>query len=193
MKVLDDPDRLLADAHAGQPDWAAIYHVVRRPMYAAVRAALRPHRCYQGHSEEDVVATAFEELMRKGLDDVTSLVGTARIVAFRRAIDIVRRPVREEPCGNVRDVVDDDDLAQELARRQHLCDRIVGLLDQLPDRQRVAIQETVMKRRSCADLADQWGVSHQAVSKLRRKGLGHLLTLLRDPPEVGDRHEEETG
>jgi RNA polymerase sigma factor (sigma-70 family) len=192
MKVLDDPDRLLADAHAGHPDWAAIYHVVRRPMYAAVRAALRPHRCYQGHSEDDVVATAFEELMRKGLDDVTSLVGKARIVAFRRAIDVVRRPNREEPCGSVCDIEDDESLARELERQHHLCERIMGLLDRLPERQRVAIEETVMKRRSCADLAAQWGVSHQAVSKLRRKGLGHLLALLDDVPEAGGRPEEDT-
>ncbi len=182
MKVLDAPDRLLRDAQAGDPDWAAIYLVVRRPMYLAVWRCLRPCRCYGGFSDDDVVARAFDQLMGNGLEGVTSLVGTARVIAYRRAVDLVRRRNLEEPCDWLEQVQDDDELAAELERREDMLNRATDLLERLPGRQRHAVVETVMNRRSCTDVAKDLGVSHQAVSKARNNGIEHLSFWLEDEP-----------
>lgn len=193
MKVLEDPDRLLRDAQAGDPDCAAIYRVVRVPMYRAVRRCLRPCRSYGGFSDDDIVARAFEELMGGGLAGVKSLVATARVIAYRRAIDLLRKR-NPEVCHDCLEYIEDDDeLAAELERRENQLERATELLDRLPDRQRLAVVETVMNRRSCTEVAGQLDVTHQAVSKLRSKGLQHLLLWLVDgePPDK-EPPEEET-
>lgn len=41
VKILDDPDELLAQALAGNPDWDAIWQAVEKPMRWAVRRILR--------------------------------------------------------------------------------------------------------------------------------------------------------
>lgn len=195
MKVLDDPDRLLRDAQAGDPDPAAIYRVVRRPMYLAVWRCLRPFHSYGGLSDDDVVACAFDELMRGQLRGVKSLVGTARVIAYRRAVDLVRKRNKEESRDCLEDIEDDDRLAAELERKEYLLDRAIELLEDLTKRQRFAVVETVMKRRSCTDVARRLGVSHQAVSKVRSKGLQHLLIWLLNEEPLNEEppDEEEIG
>lgn len=190
MRVLNDPDRLLRDAQAGNPDWFAIYRVVRRPMYLAVWRCLRSCRCYGGLTDDDVVARAFDELT-KGLHGVHSLVGTARVIAYRRAIDLVRQRHPEEPRDGLDDIQDDDQLAVELERREVMLNRATGLLDRLTDRQRLAVVETVMKGRSCAAVAGQLNVSPQAVSKLKGKALDHLLVWLVEEERSGGESWEE--
>jgi DNA-directed RNA polymerase specialized sigma24 family protein len=177
MKVLDDPDRLLRDAQAGHPDYEAIYRVVRRPMYLAVWRCLRPYRSYGGFCDDDVVAKAFQELVG-GIEGVRSLVGKARVIAYRRAVDLVRKRNLEEPRDCMEGVEDDEELAAHLERMEELFDRATALLERLPVRQRFAVVETVMNRRSCTEVAGELDVSHQAVSKLRKKGLDHLLVWL---------------
>lgn len=186
MKVLDTPDQLLRDAQAGRPDWTAIYRVVRRPMYVAVWRCLRACRCYGGLSDDDVVARAFDQLMESGLEGVKSLVGTARVIAYRRAVDLVRRRNVEEPRDWLEKIQDDDELAAELERTEDMLNRAVNLLERLSEGQRIAVVETVMKRRSCTDVAADLGVTHQAVSKLRRKGLDHLSAWLAEKESSND-------
>ncbi len=189
MKVLDDPDRLLRDAQGGDPDCAAIYRVVRRPMYLAVWRCLRPYRSYGGICDDDVVAKAFDELVA-GIDGVRSLVGKARVIAYRRAVDVVRKRNLEEPRDCLEDVENEEELAARLERMEELFDRATALLERLSARQRLAVVETVMNHRSCTEVAGELDVSHQAVSKLRNKGLGHLLEWLVEEESAG---EEGTG
>ena len=190
--VLDDPDRLLRAAQRGTPDCAAIYSVVRGPMYAAVWRCLRPCQSYGGLCDDDIVARAFDELMSKPMCGVKSLVGTARVIAYRRAIDLVRKRNPEEPRDCLEDIQDDDKPAAELGRREDLSKRAADLLERLPTGQRLAILETVMNRRTCTELAEQLDVSHQAVSKARRKGLERLTGWLRNEGRSDeDRREEE--
>ncbi len=178
---MDDPKELLVEAQAGNPDWAAIYQAVRSPMYRAVRRALRPYRSYGGLCDDDIVETAFEKLMNLDLDHVSSLVGMGRVVAYRRAVELVRRRNPEDPSAvidDMADIGDDEMLAEQLDRRDELLDRALDYLDLLPERQGWAVRETVLNGRSHAEVAAEMGVSHQAVSKLVRKGLCHLRTLL---------------
>jgi RNA polymerase sigma factor (sigma-70 family) len=194
MKILDDPDRLLRDAQAGRSDCAAIYRLVRKPMYVAVWRCLRPCQSYGGLTDDDVVARAFDELMNGGLHGATSLLGKARVIAYRRAVDVVRRRNPEECRDCLEDIEDDEELADELERRECLSNRAAVLLDRLPAGQRLAIVETVMKRRTCSDVAAQLDVSHQAVSKARKKGLERLLVWLFEEDALDGRPpEEESG
>ncbi len=146
VTLLGDRDQLPAEAR-DEPDWAAVYLSVREPMFRAVWRVLRRHRSYCGECGEDIVMKAFHELMRKGLDGVTSPVGLAVTIAHRRALDVVGRSSRETPCAAFDDVEDDELLAEELLRREELFTHVTSCLDRLPDRQRIAFVETVMKDR----------------------------------------------
>ncbi len=193
VKILDDPEELLANALAGHPDWDAIWRVVRDPLRWAVRSVLRG-RCYGGCNEDDVVQAAFEELMNKGFEGAPSLTARAWIIGWRRAQDLLRQrnpEPRAEPCRFVAVDIDDEVvLAEMLRERAERFRRALVALAQLPDKQRYAVEQTVLKGRSRTAVARELGVSHQAVSKLRIKGIGRLRALLaQDSPPW----EEETG
>lgn len=140
-------------------------------MFRAVWRVLRRHRSYCGECGEDIVMKAFHELMRKGLDGVTSPVGLAVTIAHRRAFDVVGRSSRETPCAAFDDVEDDELLAEELLRREELFTQVTSCLDRRPDRQRIAFVETVMKDRPVKEVAQEelGGVTTQATYALRAK------------------------
>lgn len=51
---------------------------------------------------------------------------------------------------------------------------LTAMVAGLPRLQRIAIEETVMKGRTLADVARELGITHQAVSMAKRGGLKHL-------------------
>lgn len=181
MQTLDDPDELLAAALAGHADWDAIWRTVRDPMRWAVRSVLRG-QSHGGCNEDDVVQAAFEELMIKGFDGAPSLIGRAWVIGWRRAKDLLRRRDPEpqaDPCRFLGMEIDDElVLAETLRERAARYKRAVVTLGQLPDKQRYVVEQTVLKGRSGSAVARDLGVSHQAVSKLRNKGIERLRRLL---------------
>lgn len=180
VKLLDDPDQLLADAQSGEPDWLAIYRVVRKPMYGAVWRVLRPHQSYGGQCDDDIVMRAFEQLRACKLHGVKSLVCVARVIAYRRALDVVARPSKEVLYATFEDTAGTEVLAEELQRREQLFEGAKNCLEKLPDRQRLAVKETIMKRRAVQEVAenDLGGVSTQAVYKLRLKAIENIRRCL---------------
>lgn len=183
VKLLDDADKLLAEAQAGDPDWGAIYRIVRLPMYRAVWRVLRPQSSYDGICDDDIVAEAFLEVVRRDLDGTHSLVGIARVTAYRRAIDLVRKQNKEVVCLAFEETIDDEDLAEELRRKDELCCRAMECAERLPHHQRIALLETVLSRRPVKEVAahDLGGVSTQAVYALRRKAIANVQRCLGDP------------
>jgi RNA polymerase sigma factor (sigma-70 family) len=193
VKILDDQDELLAQALAGHPDWDAIWRTVEKPMRWAVRRILR-RRSYGGANEDDVVHTAFEELMVKGFEGAPSLVARAQVVARRRALDLMHRrnpEPRADPCRFLGVESEDEVVVAEMLRDKAMWfTHSMAALAQLPDKQRYVVEQTVLKGGSGSALARELGVSHQAVSKLRNKGLDRLRQILAEdrPPD-----EKEAG
>jgi RNA polymerase sigma factor (sigma-70 family) len=193
VKILDDQDELLAQALAGHPDWDAIWRTVEKPMRWAVRRILR-RRSYGGANEDDVVHTAFEELMVKGFEGAPSLVARAQVVARRRALDLMHRrnpEPRADPCRFLGVESEDEVVVAEMLREKAMWFmHSMAALAQLPDKQRYVVEQTVLKGGSGSALARELGVSHQAVSKLRNKGLDRLRQILAEdrPPD-----EKEAG
>jgi RNA polymerase sigma factor (sigma-70 family) len=181
VKILGDPDELLASALDGDADWDAIWRTVGNPMRWAVRSVLRG-QSYGGSNEDDVVQAAFEELMAKGFEGAPSLVGRARVVAWRRALDLVRRrnpEPRADPCRFFKVETDDEVvIAEALREKAVLLERTLVSLAELSDKQRYVVEQTVLQGRSRTAVARELGVSHQAVSKLRSKGIARLRVVL---------------
>lgn len=190
MKILDDPDELLAQALAGNPDWDAIWQAVEKPMRWAVRRILRG-RSYGGANEDDVVHTAFEELMIKGFEGAPTLVARAQVVAWRRALDLMHRrnpEPRADPCRFLAVEGEDEVVLAEMLREKAMrFTRVIAVLAQLPDKQRYVVEQTVLKGRSGSALARELRVSPQAVSKLRNKGLDRLRQILAEDRPPGEK------
>lgn len=200
-----DPHQLLADAQGGDPDWGAIYRLVREPMYRTVWRVVRRDRSYCGQCDDDIVMKAFEELMRKELAAVTSLVAMAMRIARCRALDVVAGTSREVPYACFDDdgvtarrrlfrVEPDERVAEELMRSEELFKRVVSCLPQLAEHQRIAFVETVMNRRPVQDVAekDLGGVSTQAVYKLRQKATRNIRRCLGSIDGADEEPEEGT-
>lgn len=186
---MDDPDELLMNALAGHADWDAIWRTVSGPMRWAVRSILRG-RSFGGSNEDDVVQAAFEELMIKGFDGAPSLVARAWVIAWRRAHDLVRRRIPEpcaDPCRFLATENEDEVvLAEMLREKAALFGRVLVGLAELSDKQRYAVEQTVLKNRALSSVARELGVSHQAVGKLRNKGIERLRRFLAEEWRPGE-------
>ena len=159
-------------------DWAATYAEHRRAMRTTAAMAIGGrHKELLGKSADDVVGDVLAELMVKDLTHVTNLRSYLTSAVRNRVRDLQRRSRHERPedlefdalvgVDDVEGPVDDHELAQQAAHA----------LEQLPERERYAIVERVMKCRPAQEVGPELCVKPQRVSQLVNAGLGRLRKL----------------
>jgi RNA polymerase sigma factor (sigma-70 family) len=162
----------------GDVNWAAIYAEHGRAMRTAAMAALGgPDKEILGKSADDIVGDVLAELMLKDLGPVTNLRSYLTSAVRNRVRDLQRRSRHERPEAidfdamvGVEDLEDPIDRA-ELARQAK------ASLDELPERERYALVERIMKCRPAKDVAAELGIKPQQVSQLYNAALGRLRKL----------------
>ena len=176
-------------------DWATIYAEHGDAMrVVAIVAMGGPDKEVMGRTADNVVGDLVAELMVKGQDlsTITNLRGYLTAAVRNRVRDLHRRSKFERPEAlEADDVVGDDDI-EAAVDREELARQAMAALDELPERERYAIVERVMKCRPGQEVGPELGVEPQRVSQLVNAGLGRLrklpafTELLRfDPPLPG--------
>ena len=161
-------------------DWAAIYAEHGRAMRAAALAAIGgPDKEILGKSADDIVGDLVAEFMVNGADlsQKRNLRGYLAAAVRNRVRDLHRRSRFERPeAHDPDDVVEYDDI-EDAVDREELASQATAALDQLPERERYAIVERVMKCRPAQEVGPELGVMPQRVSQLVNAGLGRLRKL----------------
>jgi RNA polymerase sigma factor (sigma-70 family) len=160
-------------------DWAAIYAEHRRAMRAAAVTALgRLDTEILGQSADDIVSGVVRELMVRGeVPTTTNLRGYLTAAVRNRVRDLMRRSRHEKPdVGDLDEMIGVDDIEAPTDRAELVRQALNGL-DHLPERERYAITERLMKRRAARDIAEELGVTPQRISQLVNAGLGRLQQL----------------
>lgn len=164
------------------PDWAAIYAEHGHAMWLAARGViggqLTLDKEAHGKSADDVVGDVIAELMPKGLPQKQSnLRGFLTAVTRRRAIDAVRRAKHEAPTDiDFEEIVGVEGI-EDTVDRELLTATAVDALDALPERERYAIEQTVMLQRQAKDVGPELNVTPQRVSQLVSQGIRRLREL----------------
>jgi DNA-directed RNA polymerase specialized sigma24 family protein len=183
-----DWDRLLDEWRAGRAQTADLYRALRGPMYRAARQGVRSITAQRPDTQdvEDAVFTAFKELEQKDPATVTSIVGLARRIAYRRGQDRGRAAVRrreqiaqamEDPTIVEAMAVTEQEVAAE-AERERLYVRAAACLDELTPDQADVVRATVMGDEGLSDWAFRNEKSHQAASRQRDRALKALARCI---------------
>jgi DNA-directed RNA polymerase specialized sigma24 family protein len=191
-----DWEGLLEDWRIGRAGTAELYAALRSPMYRAARQGVASitSRIPDSADVEEAVFTAFTGLEKKDPNQVTSIVGLARRMAFRRGQDQGRAAMRRreqleealaDPAFIEAAKVTEKEVALE-AERERTFERAVACLDQLTGDQQDVIRATVMGRESLSDWAFRKDKTHQAASGQRDRALKALRRCI----EQGDADEE---
>jgi RNA polymerase sigma factor (sigma-70 family) len=163
------------------PDWAAVFAEHYSVMYAAAASVLGGQSAL-GVDADDVVSIALNEAIRRGIPaDIEQLHSYLAGIARRRAIDALRR--RKHQASDPPDPA--TELAPRIARdgpdvlavKAELASEVAGHLDVLPERERFALEQSVMRDRTRAEVAEELKVTPQRVSQLVNAGLGRLRLL----------------
>jgi RNA polymerase sigma factor (sigma-70 family) len=150
-------------------------------MRAAALAAIggRANNEILGKSADDIVGDLIAEFMVKGTDlsQKSNLRGYLTSAVRNRVRDLHRRSRFEGP-----EALEPDDVAglvdiEDAVDREELAGQATAALDQLPERERYAVVERVMKRRPAQEVGPELGVTSQRVSQLVNAGLGRLRRL----------------
>jgi RNA polymerase sigma factor (sigma-70 family) len=175
------PDPALMNARAGSRDWSAIFSQYYPVMYAAAASVLKGQTAL-GVDADDIVSIALGEAISKGLTPgVEQLHSYLARIARLRAIDALRR--RKHQAGDPPDPGTESaariatDGPEELAILSELASEIAAHLDKLPERERVALEGTILRDRPRAEVAAVLGVTPQRVSQLVGAALGRLRQL----------------
>jgi RNA polymerase sigma factor (sigma-70 family) len=158
-------------------DWAAIYAEHGQAMRLAARSAMGgPDKEILGKTSDDVVGDLVAEFMVKGTDLSTkgNLRGYLTAAVRNRVRDLQRRSKFEHPADIAPDDVVSDEDVEAAVDREELAAQAVAVLDELPERERYAIVENVMKCRQAKDVGPELGVKPQRVSQLVNAALGSL-------------------
>jgi RNA polymerase sigma factor (sigma-70 family) len=175
-------DELVQRWQAGYGDVRGLYELLREGMHQAARRGIQRvlAKPPDEHQVQDVVYTAFVELLRGDPAAMTSPVGLARTIAYRRGIDEGRRILRERQRISSIDALD---LAASLpdrreilaaAEEEALIQLVTRCLETLTNDQRAVVRATVMAGQTLSDWALTAGTSHQAVSRQRSRALEAL-------------------
>ncbi len=200
-----DPQQLLSDAQDGDPDWGAIFLVVRQPMRRAARSSMLTMGVDDVPAVDDALVLGFRRLQRYGLVGRTKLVGFARSVAYNAGRDTARALIRrreffpDEPSETIADpdptpeelvvIREDDETAQQEFEMRYKA--AIECLETLTPGQREAVVEVEMGDKNDSELADETGVSHTAIWKRRTKGIEKLKECVRAKlANRDDGHEE---
>ncbi len=165
-------------------DWAGIYAEHGQAMRVAARAAMGGKkkdsiREVLGKTADEVVGDVIEELMTKGADltQVGNVRGYLNAAVRNRVRDLHRRSKFEAPDDLDPDVIVGDEDIEAAVDREELRQQAVAGLDQLPERERYALEERIMKRRPAQDVAAELEVKPQQVSQLYNAALKKLRQL----------------
>jgi RNA polymerase sigma factor (sigma-70 family) len=161
-------------------DWAAIYAENGGAIRAAALAAIGgPDKEILGKSADDIVGDLIVEFMVNGTDlsQKSDLRGYLTAAVRNRVRDLHRRSKFERPEAlDPDDVVGHEDI-EDAVDRDELASQATAALDQLPERERYAIVERVMKCRPAQEVGPELDVRPQRVSQLVNAGLGRLRKL----------------
>lgn len=181
-------DRLLDDWRAGRAQTADLYAALRSPMYRAARQGVVSITSQRPDPQdvEDAVFTAFKELEQKDPTTVTSIVGLARRIAYRRGQDRGRAAVRRreqieraaaDPAFIEATTVTEKEIAVEAAS-ERVYAQAMRCLDELTADQAAVVRATVMGDEGLSDWAFRNGKSHQAASRQRDRALKALARCI---------------
>lgn len=140
-------------------DFAKLENIVREHSRFIFKVAYGVLR--NSHDAEDVVQEVFLRVHRSGTDDIVDMRAWLARIAFRLAIDRVRKPLAEElgpeelPSGDAN--------AEQLAiHRQHVL-QVQRLIAALPDELRHPLVLSAMEELNSTQIAEVLGISESAV------------------------------
>ena len=175
--MLDDFDRLLPRAQAGEPEaFTAIYQDLVRPVAAYLRA--RGVRDIEDATSE-VFISVFTGVARF-VGEQAQLRSWVFTIAHRRAVDGWRRSGRRpletayEPADDVRVTPSAESEALDLLGGH----RVLELLDRLTEDQREVLSLRVIADLTVDQVAAVMGRQPGAVKALQRRGLATLREVL---------------
>ncbi|MEV1066008.1 hypothetical protein [Streptomyces sp. NPDC050263] len=196
---IDDED-LLEAWRQGKLSRRDLYVGVSAPMRQAARRGIRSITSSDPdpHEVDDSVAQAFLELEGREPMEVTSLVGFAVRIAFRRGQDSGRRTIREREqmrsminhLGITADPQFHDDDMCEAAEREVLLGHALRCMAGLTDEQLDIVRTTIMESESLSDWALRAGKSHQSASRQRTRALESLRRCVRSKTSTAGGNDE---
>lgn len=176
-----------------QPNWAAIFADHYQVMHAAAASVLKGQTAL-GVDADDIVSIALNEAIRRGIPaNIQQLHSYLARIARLRAIDALRRRKHQadEPPDPTREALRriEEDGPDELVVQSELASEITAHLNTLPERERFALESTVMRDRPRDEVAAALGVTPQRVSQL----VNAALHRLRELPAFADGPPFDTG
>ncbi|MEX1026943.1 MAG: sigma-70 family RNA polymerase sigma factor [Candidatus Paceibacterota bacterium] len=157
-------------------DWDTIRETHAPMVWSTVARILKRHDdaldCFQ-----DVFAEAITRGRRGPVTDWGALL---RWLATRRAIDCLRRRKRQSTVsGNVEQVRDATQSAEQRAAFEELVECVRSELGNLPDRQAEAFWLVCVEERTYEEVAQQMRVQRNAVGVLVHRARQHMRTKLK--------------
>jgi RNA polymerase sigma factor (sigma-70 family) len=126
---------------------------------------------------EDAAQEAFRKLLEKTLPSVSNLRAYVITVTINTAIDMARKGDHEVPQQDFPEGADPQDVEEEV-QRALLAARVREHMQLLGVKERIALQERVLKSRSAVDVGRQLEVTGQRVSQLVTSALEKLRPLV---------------
>jgi RNA polymerase sigma factor (sigma-70 family) len=175
-------EELVERWQTGYGDVRSLYESLREGMHQSARRGIQRVLARQPdeHRVSDVVFAAFVELLRGDPAAMTSPVGLAKTIAYRRGIDEGRRILRERQRISSLDALEvaatlpDKREILAAAEEEALHQLVERCLEFLTADQREVVRATVMGSQTLSDWALTAGTSHQAVSRQRSRALEAL-------------------
>lgn len=199
-RVGTDDEDLLGAWRRGSADRGDLYRTVRTPMYQRARQGIGSITSSDPHPQdvEDAVYNAFLELERRDPAEVVSIVGLAKMIAYRRGQDIGRKIIRVREQISVlmtdRAVTAElefrDDEVLAAAEQEVLLGHALDCMGGLTEEQRDIVRATVMARESLSDWALRAGKTHQAASRQRARALESLRRCIESKGSPNDRRRQ---
>jgi RNA polymerase sigma-70 factor, ECF subfamily len=176
--------RLRALLLRGLAGEAAAYHQFLQELSGHLRAFLRGRLTGLPDEVEDLVQETLLAMhnQRHTYDAAQPLTAWVYAIARYKMVDMLRRRARRDALHDPLDDMLDDELAVFATSDEAAGDAsrdIAGLLDQLPDGQRLPIVYTKLEGRSVAEAARLTGMSESAVKVAVHRGLKKLALLIR--------------
>jgi RNA polymerase sigma factor (sigma-70 family) len=194
-------DELVERWQTGYGDVRGLYESLREGMHQTARRGIQRviARPPDEHRVSDVVYIAFLELLRGDPAAMTSPVGLAKTIAYRRGIDEGRRILRERQRISSIDALEiattlpDKREILAAAEEEALHQLVTTCLESLTTDQRAVVRATVMGNQTLTDWALTAGTSHQAVSRQRSRALDALRRCVKRRRAASDGKEPSRG
>jgi DNA-directed RNA polymerase specialized sigma24 family protein len=194
-------DELVERWQTGYGDVRSLYDSVREGMHQTARRGIQRviAKTPDEHRVSDVVYTAFVELLRGDPAAMTSPVGLAKTIAYRRGIDEGRKILRERrriyslDALEVAGALPDKREILAAAEEEALHQLVATCMETLTTDQRAVVRATVMGNQTLSDWALTAGTSHQAVSRQRSRALDALRRCVKRQRALSGGRETSRG